>query len=400
MTSEENNPGEGQPGEGQLPKQEGQEAKESKDGWRIPKAEGGVEKKWGEKEVGVGNRKPEPHDPEKKSGLAKQASLGPVYTKDLGEGAVWSNKKGDSDKTYAEFLRGEAKVEVLKASYDLDKKSAKLSLFEVKAEGSVVHAQVDLADKLKHLLFGGDPPPPPPAPTAPMAARVTDLTMHLGPLTPGPGSPNVFIGGMPAWRVGLDMHVCPAPGAVPHGAGPTLPGDPTVLINGAPAARATDYVVEPTAGPDVIAIGCPTVLIGKPTPPPVAKAAAEDKSDPWVIFESVASGDVGKGEAKVDIGAEADLSKMKGKAEFVVGGELAALKGELPLKVRVRIPFTSYYVGLGLTVSGSVLSVGAEAGAGLKINDGKTLFEGTAGAKADAGIAGVGVKFGLDISKK
>jgi uncharacterized Zn-binding protein involved in type VI secretion len=402
MTSEENNPGEGQPGEGQLPKQEGQEAKESKDGWQVPKVGTSAEKKWEtkKKEVGVGDSKPEPHDPNKKSGPAKKASLGPLYTKDLGEGSVWSSKKGEGDKTYVEVLRGEAKVEVLKASYDLDKKSAKLTIVEAKAEGSVVHAQVDLADKLKHLIFGGDPPPPPPAPTAPMAARVTDLTMHLGPLTPGPGSPNVFIGGMPAWRVGLDMHVCPAPGAVPHGAGPTLPGDPTVLINGAPAARATDYVVEPTAGPDVIAIGCPTVLIGKPTPPPVAKAAAEDKSDPWVIFESVASGDVGKGEAKADIGAEADLSKMKGKA--LIGGEVevAALKGELPLKVRLRIPFTSYYVGLGVKVEGALLTAGAGAHAGVKINDGKTLFEATAGAKADAGLAGLGVNFGVDISKK
>lgn len=34
----------------------------------------------------------------------------------------------------------------------------------------------------------------------PLAARVTDMTGHGPPLTPGIGSPNVFIGGMPTWR--------------------------------------------------------------------------------------------------------------------------------------------------------------------------------------------------------
>jgi hypothetical protein len=32
------------------------------------------------------------------------------------------------------------------------------------------------------------------------AARVGDTTGHGCPLVPGPGSTNVFIGGMPAWR--------------------------------------------------------------------------------------------------------------------------------------------------------------------------------------------------------
>ncbi len=34
----------------------------------------------------------------------------------------------------------------------------------------------------------------------PPAARVTDLTSHGTPLNPGPGSPTVLIGFMPAWR--------------------------------------------------------------------------------------------------------------------------------------------------------------------------------------------------------
>lgn len=393
MADEGNKPGEGQP-----PKA----GEESKGGWQVPKASADGQKKWEtkKKEWAAGDSKEAAHEPEKKSGFAKKGSIGPAYEKELGKGALWRSDEGKNDKAYAEFLRGEAKVELLKASYDLDKKAAKLTVVSVEAEGSVLHGQVDLVDRIKHLILGGDPPPAPSSPTVPMAARVADLTMHLGPLAPGPGSSNVFIGGMPAWRAGLDFHVCPAPGAVPHGAGPALPGEATVIINGMPAARATDFVVEPTGGPDMIAIGCPTVLIGKPTPPASWMPKAEDKSDPWVIFESVAKGDIGKGKAGAELGAEADLSKMKGKAEASVEGELAALKGELPLKVRVRIPFTSYYVGLGVKVEGAVLTIGGSAHAGVKINDGKTLFEATAGAKADAGLAGLGLNFGVDISKK
>ncbi len=400
MANEEDKPGEGQPGEGQLPKKEGEGGKESEGGWQVPKAGATDSKKWETKKKelwAVGDDKPKPGEPEKKPGFAKKASVGPFYEKKA-EGAV-SRKFGD-DKTFIQFVRGEVKVEALKASYDLDKKSAELTVVDAEAEGSLVHGQVDFIDKIKHLIFGPPPPAPPPAPTAPMAARISDLTMHLGPLAPGPGSSNVFIGGVPAWRAGLDMHLCPAPGATPHGGGPTLPGEPTVLINGSPAARATDYVVEPAGGPDVIAIGCPTVMIGKATPPPPGAKTEGDKSDPWVIFESVGSADVGKGKAGAELGVEADLSKMKGKAQAKGEIEVAVLKGELPLKVRIRIPFTSYYVGLGVKGEGALLTLGAEAHAGVKINDGKTLFEATAGAKVDAGLAGLGLGFGVDISKK
>ena len=41
------------------------------------------------------------------------------------------------------------------------------------------------------------------------AARVTDLTTHGSPLAPGPGSLDVIIGGLPAWRTLVDFHACP-----------------------------------------------------------------------------------------------------------------------------------------------------------------------------------------------
>lgn len=94
------------------------------------------------------------------------------------------------------------------------------------------------------------------------AARVGDQTSHGTPLAPGPGAPTVLIGGMPAWRAGGDMHVCPLfDGPKPHVGGTVAAGSPSVLVGGLPAARAGDTIVEAGA-PNAIAMGCPTVLIG------------------------------------------------------------------------------------------------------------------------------------------
>jgi uncharacterized Zn-binding protein involved in type VI secretion len=94
------------------------------------------------------------------------------------------------------------------------------------------------------------------------AARVGDLTSHGTPLSPGPGSVNVLIGGKPAWRATADVHVCPlVTGVVPHVGGTVAVGSVTVLINNLPAARQGDLVVE-SAPPNSIVLGAPTVLIG------------------------------------------------------------------------------------------------------------------------------------------
>jgi uncharacterized Zn-binding protein involved in type VI secretion len=96
----------------------------------------------------------------------------------------------------------------------------------------------------------------------PPAARVGDLTSHGTPLGPGPGCLTVLIGGQPAWRAGVDTHVCPlVNGVQPHVGGVVALGSLTVLIGGFPAARMGDTIVE-AGGPNVIAVGCPTVLIG------------------------------------------------------------------------------------------------------------------------------------------
>ena len=94
------------------------------------------------------------------------------------------------------------------------------------------------------------------------AARVGDSTSHGTPLAPGPGSSNVLIGGLPAWRVGMDFHACPLlTGTVPHVGGMVAMGSTTVLINNMPVARVGDSIVE-SGPPNSIAMGETTVLIG------------------------------------------------------------------------------------------------------------------------------------------
>ena len=113
----------------------------------------------------------------------------------------------------------------------------------------------------------------------PPAARIGDPTTHGSPLAPGPGSADVLIGGMPAWRAMIDQHACPAVSVTgADGVGAVMMGSPTVLINGEMAVRMGDIVIEKPGlalGPiNPIIMGCPTVLIGIPASPGSTQIAA------------------------------------------------------------------------------------------------------------------------------
>ena len=73
----------------------------------------------------------------------------------------------------------------------------------------------------------------------PPAARVSDQTTHPG-FVAGPGTPTVFIAGLPAATVG-DLHLCLMPPlAGPHPTAPFVTGSSTVLIGGRSALRIGD----------------------------------------------------------------------------------------------------------------------------------------------------------------
>ncbi|MBW4599446.1 MAG: PAAR domain-containing protein [Calothrix sp. FI2-JRJ7] len=160
------------------------------------------------------------------------------------------------------------------------------------------------------------------------AARITDSVVHPLPpvLTGGPGSPNVLIGKLPAWRgmplasvaallsakttadatvlaveaaskaalgtpaapaaiateqstkatvaatmsstirassMGADIHMCTTPLPIPpHGPGVVIDGSKTVLINGLPACRMGDSILEALGPINKISKGDFTVVIG------------------------------------------------------------------------------------------------------------------------------------------
>jgi uncharacterized Zn-binding protein involved in type VI secretion len=160
------------------------------------------------------------------------------------------------------------------------------------------------------------------------AARLNDLTSHGTPLSPGPGSGDVFIESLPAWRglPGLlasaflaiqreadtamrvaeaattaaagtpaaasaanaehalklalakhmgavvdahagpaDVHCCPKPVPhPPHGNGIVIDGSTTVFINSRRACRIGDRVLEAVGGGNPISNGAKTVFIGDP----------------------------------------------------------------------------------------------------------------------------------------
>ncbi|MEO1390295.1 MAG: PAAR domain-containing protein [Cyanobacteria bacterium J06634_6] len=147
----------------------------------------------------------------------------------------------------------------------------------------------------------------------PPAARLFDATAHGDPLKPGPCSPDVLIGGKPAWRAldpaaaqqllklakkagesvvkannaatdvdrakhmkdlaetaaamadimaSTDQHACTVVKLlIPDGNGVVVKGSSSVLINGLPACRVGDPIQEITSVNSIVA-GEPTVLIG------------------------------------------------------------------------------------------------------------------------------------------
>ena len=94
----------------------------------------------------------------------------------------------------------------------------------------------------------------------PPAARATDPTAHGTPLS-GPGSTDVLIDGLPAWRALTDYHACPASSPTTHVGGVVQVGSSSVFINGVPAARQGDAIVE-SGPPNTIVGGSTTVIIG------------------------------------------------------------------------------------------------------------------------------------------
>lgn len=103
----------------------------------------------------------------------------------------------------------------------------------------------------------------------PPAPSPTPVPHPALPLNIIKGEPTVLIGGMPAARATDTSRPCTLPGCVPGGPGLIAKGSATVLIKGLPAARVSDTTshpscVAPIPSPTgtITGPGCPTVIIG------------------------------------------------------------------------------------------------------------------------------------------
>lgn len=338
-------------------------------------------------------------DPTKKSTAApsRKAKAGPLATKIYYDDVYYSARQGD-ETSYFELLRAKAQVDLWDTSADLDKGEVKLTLAKVKVKGSLAHGQVDLVEALGNLLFPppAQPVPPPFEPPSPHAARAGDPTCHGNPLGPGSASPDVLIGGLPAWRTSVDVHLCAMAG---HGSGGAWSGASNVLINGSPAARAGDYVLEPGGGANVILRGESTVLIGpRALAPPEPEVSVLPEELPWVKLEAILKEDLGTASLDAAAAMEASVDDVTYRAELQVGGAIAAAEAELPVRLRIRIPGTAHYLGLGVTPQVAALGVGGDAGARATLDPKARRFELSAGAKVSLGV-GAGTKFSIDVSE-
>lgn len=298
--------------------------------------------------------------------------------------------------------KAEAKSEV---AIDWKKKELKAKVISLEAKGSLVHGEAKGEFNLGRWFHDltSDPPLPqvpsisPSIGGGPLAARVTDLTSHGSPLAPGIGSPNVLIGGLPAWRALIDIHACPiVKGLVPDVGGVVLVGAPTVFINNMMACRMGDSVVETPGGPNVIVLGCPTVMIGSAGSgvggDGVASGGAGAASTGTKLTGG-AKGDIGVIEAEAALEANFDLKKKVG-VTAKAGGLVAVAKGSVEGGLTIPL-WGSHSITFGGTAEGSLLSAGAsaEASANWTPEKGGTI---KLGAKVGAGL-GVGLGFSLNV---
>ena len=78
-------------------------------------------------------------------------------------------------------------------------------------------------------------------------ATIGNITAHGTPLSPGPGSPNIFINGRSVWRASVDFHSCPVSDPKTHVGGVVLAMGTRVLGNNFQIAIKGDKIIEATS---------------------------------------------------------------------------------------------------------------------------------------------------------
>lgn len=261
-----------------------------------PKGEGMSAKEFAGKDR-EGNNKP----------ISKRSARVRPFSDQAYGGAMWSTKEKASDSFWLEIGAVEGRAILPNLDFDFQSGVLEGQVGELRTEGAVVRLveRIDTNPDPELLSFTFVAP-------LPMAARVADPTAHGTVLGPGIGSPDVLIEGAPAWRGGIDQHVCSLSTPAPHGVGSVAAGTPEILINGWPAARAGDAVIEPGGGPNPILKGAPLTLFGEPAPPVAGHVPEPPQETPWFDFVLESITEFGSGRAE---------AKAAGKLNFRTGQE-------------------------------------------------------------------------------
>jgi uncharacterized Zn-binding protein involved in type VI secretion len=85
-----------------------------------------------------------------------------------------------------------------------------------------------------------------------MVAAIGNMTAHGTPLSPGPGSANIFISGRSVWRANLDFHSCPVSSPNSHVGGVVMMGTSTTLANNFQIVIKGDNIIEATSVNSII----------------------------------------------------------------------------------------------------------------------------------------------------
>jgi uncharacterized Zn-binding protein involved in type VI secretion len=80
-----------------------------------------------------------------------------------------------------------------------------------------------------------------------LVGTIGNMTAHGTPLSPGPGSTNIFIHGRSIWRASVDFHSCPVSDPKPHVGGVVLMGGSRILANNFQIAIKGDKIMEATS---------------------------------------------------------------------------------------------------------------------------------------------------------
>ena len=322
------------------------------------------------------------------------------------EGHQGSSQEGADDGAYAAFFRAAGKLDLLKFGGNPDKGTLDIYLLDGELDGAGVYSRADLLEAYGFKAPQGLQEDVTFQTSEAYAARAGDLTLHGDTLPSGLwGSDDVLIGGKPAWRSMIDVHICSQQTAgVPHGGGMVMVADPMVLINGLPAVRVGDVIVE-TGPPNTVVQGDSSVILGQPGPPVASIAPVESSESPGLatlgeFLDADVVVMVGRAKAlgRVGGGRKEDGSIVAGAQ---LGGKASAIEGEVSGSVKIPLG-DDWAITLGATGEGSLLTAGATAGGGVswgaKGADGKRRWGiDEWGASAGAALVGGGAKISIGL---